>query len=571
MRFLLTIVFSFAIILTQGQSPAHKWVDSVYHSLSKEERIAQLMVVRLSELDTKSGKVTYYDQKVLEWINKYNIGGILIFQGNPDKQAEMINQIIKAAKTPVMFSIDGEWGLAQRMPDSIMALPKPMMLGAMRDSSLMYDYGKLVAEQCKRLNIHMNYAPVIDVNNNPDNPVINDRSFGEDKNKVAAFGIQYMRGMQDNGVMACAKHFPGHGDVSVDSHLDLPIINKSLSQLKQLELFPFEQLFRAGVASVMVAHLFIPSIDATPNTPTSVSSKAIEQLLQKDLHYEGLVITDGLEMQGVQKFFPKGKAAAAALIAGNDILCLPGEVPDAMDAIKTAIKEKKLHWHDIEKKCKKVLMAKYNYVLSGNNEITNNNLVYNLNRGIAEMRTLVAQQAITLIAKTNNDFFPLSIGRKVAYVGIGINNDNEFAKLFRSKFNAEIFYLDLSGNSLQKINILLEELKRFDQVVVGIHNTKRTPAGNFGIGKDVVSFYNSLQAQNKVMGFLFGNAYAARNWCNAQNFAVAYEDDFIVQQVAMEMLLGTSPFKGVLPVTVCKQFSYGFGITSYTDKKKAMP
>src|SRR5215212_4500768 len=301
---------------------ANAWVDSVFKTLSQDEKIAQLMVVRGSSTDPATRRPVLYTKEVEEQVRKYNVGGICMFQGGPIAQANFINYMQGIAKTPVMICIDGENGLGMRM-DSVQPLPRQLMLGAMTDPKLMYEYGRLVGEQCKRIGIQVNYAPVVDVNNNPQNPVINDRSFGEDKYKVADYGVQYTKGMQDVGVMACAKHFPGHGDVSVDSHLDLPVISKSIGQLDSLELYPFKQLFKNGVGSVMIAHLSIPAIDNTPNQPTSLSKNNVTDVLRDDLDFEGLTFTDALEMKGVSKYFPAGEAAVQALIAGNDMLCLP--------------------------------------------------------------------------------------------------------------------------------------------------------------------------------------------------------------------------------------------------------
>ena len=297
---------------------------------------------------------------ITEAIQKYNIGGIVLFQGGPVKQANFINYFQSIAKTPLMVCIDAEWGLGMRQ-DSVIPLNHQMMLGAVRDSSIISAYGKLVGAQCKREGIQVNFAPVVDINNNPDNPVINDRSFGEDKYKVARYGIAYMKGMQDEGVLACAKHFPGHGDVSVDSHFDLPVINKSMQQLDSLELYPFEQMFAAGVGSVMIAHLYIPAIDTTANTATSLSKKNVTGLLREQLNFQGLTFTDALDMKGVAKFFPGGEIAAQSLIAGNDMLCLPADVPTSIAKIKEAIENKKLSWDDVYAKCKKVLEYKYIY------------------------------------------------------------------------------------------------------------------------------------------------------------------------------------------------------------------
>ncbi|MGB8190788.1 MAG: glycoside hydrolase family 3 N-terminal domain-containing protein, partial [Chitinophagaceae bacterium] len=234
---------------------ANAWVDSVFKTLSPDEKIAQLMVVRGSSIDPATRRPVFYTKEVEEQVKKYNVGGICVFQGGPIAQANFINYMQGIAKTPILICIDAENGLGMRM-DSVQPLPRQLMLGAMNDPKLMYDYGRLVGEQCKRIGIQVNYAPVVDVNNNPQNPVINDRSFGEDKFKVAEYGVQYMKGMQDVGVMACAKHFPGHGDVATDSHFDLPVINKSKSELESLELYPFQKMFEAGVGSVMIAHLY---------------------------------------------------------------------------------------------------------------------------------------------------------------------------------------------------------------------------------------------------------------------------------------------------------------------------
>ncbi|MEI8099468.1 MAG: glycoside hydrolase family 3 N-terminal domain-containing protein, partial [Sediminibacterium sp.] len=317
---------------------AERWVKKKFRKLSKDQRIAQLMIIR-----AHSNLGPEHIAEVTNLIQKYNIGGICFFQGGPVRQANLTNYYQSIAKTPLMISIDGEWGLGMRL-DSVINFPRQLMMGAVPDAKVIYAFGKAVGEQCKRMGIQVNFAPDVDINNNPMNPVINDRSFGEDKYKVALYGIQYMKGMEAARVLASAKHFPGHGDVTVDSHKDLPVINKTRAQLDELELYPFREMIKAGVGSVMVAHLSIPAIDSTPNLPTSLSSKAINGLLKGELGYTGISFTDALEMQGVAKFFPKGAASAQSLIAGNDLLCLPGDIPGSIAAIKQAIKEGKLSW-----------------------------------------------------------------------------------------------------------------------------------------------------------------------------------------------------------------------------------
>ncbi len=559
------ILFGTALFAQNNNAAATRWADSVYKTLSKDERLAQLMIVRMSTYNSKTREAIFYEKEVGDLIKKYNVGGICLFQGSPIKQAEVINRMQAMAKTPILISIDAEWGVGMRMIDSVQSLPKQMMLGAMKNSSLVYDYGKIVADQCKRVGIQVNYAPVVDVNNNPNNPVINDRSFGEDKYKVADFGIAYMKGMQDNGVMACAKHFPGHGDVSVDSHYDLPVINKSMEELENLEFYPFKKMFEAGVGSVMIAHLFIPAIDSRPNRATSLSANNINELLKKKMGFEGLTFTDALEMQGVAKFFPGGKASVESLIAGNDMLCLPGDVPDAINQIKEAINKKRLSWDDIEMHVKKVLVAKYEYGLADLKPVNTNNITSDLNLKVPYMWRQVAENAITLLAKNNNAFFPLNIWENskpmnVAYLSLGTNEPSTFSKSIQASYNAHVFNFDYSNKSDAAVQNLIKDLEAYQSVVIGIHTTSRSPTANFGISAAAVKLLENLQQKNNVISFLFGNAYAAKNLCNAKNLVVCYEDNDIVQTAALDLLQGKISYKGSLPVTVCDNYKYGTGI-----------
>ncbi len=566
-RYLLMLLTIFSMLNVEAQSSrANFWADSVFKTLSKEEKIAQLMVVRLSTIDGKTKKAIFLEDQVTSLINDYNIGGICLFQGNPVEQAETVNRLQAIAKTPLMVCIDAEWGVGMRMTDSVLPLPRQMMLGAMQAPGVVYQYGRLVGEQCKRVGIQVNYAPVVDINNNPNNPVINDRSFGEDKYKVASYGIQYMKGMQDVGVMACAKHFPGHGDVDVDSHYDLPVINKSMAQLDSLELFPFRQIFNAGVGSVMIAHLYIPAIDKTANRATSLSPNNIKGLLRDELNYQGLTFTDALEMQGVKKFFPDGEASVQSLIAGNDMLCLPGDVPLAIKKIKEAIDAGKLSWDEIDTHCKKVLLAKYEYGMHDLQPIATDHLTEDLNAGIPAMRRLVAENAITLAVKKNDDFFPLSPAANnkagdVALIVTGTAEENLLAQRMKTDYNATVFYVSSANKIPANADVFVNKIKKeFKKVVIAVHNLSRSPATNFGLDAGDVALVNKLQKNTNSIILQFGNAYAAKNWCDAANLMVCYEDDEIIQQVALEMLEGKLPYKGLLPVTVCNKLPFGTGI-----------
>lgn len=557
--FICCITISF---LWAQNSPAQKWVDSVFASLTPDQRIAQLMVVRLSER-TPTG-ILFYDKKVTELVKKYNIGGVCLFQGNPTLQAATVNSLQTIAKTPIMICIDGENGLGMRF-DSIIPLNRQMMMGAVQDETIIYNYGKLVGEQCKRAGIHVNYAPVVDVNNNPNNPVINDRSFGEDKYKVAAYGIAYMKGMQDVGVMACAKHFPGHGDVDVDSHKDLPVINKTIAQLDSLEFYPFKQIFKAGVGSVMIAHLSIPAIDNIPNKPTSISYKNVTELMRNKMGYQGLTFTDALEMQGVKKFYPDGEASVESIIAGNDMLCLPGDVPMSIEKIKEAIKKKKLSWADIETHCRKVLAAKYQYGMANLQPVNLTNITADINNNVNAMKKVIAENALTLLNKTDDVFFPLKPNdtpTKIAYVSLGTSTDNEFSKKLRSEYKTDVFYINYKHDAGRVLSLVELIKKRYKKVIIGVHNYARVPLNNFGISPSAVDLVTQLQNQTNAITFVFGNPYAIKNWCNAKNLVACYEDDTITQNAAFEFLQGKIQAKGKLPVTVCDKYKFGSGLVS---------
>ncbi|MBX2922828.1 MAG: serine hydrolase [Chitinophagaceae bacterium] len=554
-----------------SQLTAQQWVDSVFATLSDNEKIAQLMVVRMSSVNPTTRKVTFYEAEVLDVINKYNIGGICLFQGGPVTQANYINQIQAVAKTPLLVCIDGENGLGMRM-DSVTSLPRQMMMGAVQDPKLIYDYGKWVGEQCRREGIQVNYAPVVDINNNPANPVINDRSFGENKYRVAELGIQYMKGMQDAGVMACAKHFPGHGDVSVDSHYDLPVINKSREQLDSLELYPFREIFKAGVGSVMIAHLFIPAVDNTANRATSISKNNVTGLLRNELGYNGLSFTDALEMQGVKKFFPDGKASAESLIAGNDMLCLPGDIPGSIEEIKKAIRKKELSWEQVNASVKKVLLAKYNYGLSNWQPVDTKNLTENLNAKSDAIRKVIAENAITGLRNDDN-ILPLIPGQlnkstgkaqKIAYLGIGIKSDNTFARQMRSNYNADAFYFSYKEDAGRIASLAATLQTRYDAVVIGLHAYNRFPANNFGISSAAIQLLQQVQALPAAVTFVFGNPYAIKNFCDAKNIIACYEDDAVTQQAAADVLKGVLATRGKLPVTVCDAFPSGTGIQTAT-------
>ncbi|MFN6038395.1 MAG: glycoside hydrolase family 3 protein, partial [Bacteroidota bacterium] len=392
-----------------------KWVDSVFNSLSPDERLGQLFMI-----PCYSNRDAGHVQEVKEAIQRYKIGGIIFMQGGPIRQAKLSNYLQGISKTPLMMSIDGEWGLAMRL-DSTPEFPKQMTLGAIQDDSLIYWMGKEVANECKTIGVHVNFAPVADVNNNPKNPVIGMRSFGEDKNNVARKAAMYMSGMQDYGVLANGKHFPGHGDTDKDSHKTLPSVMHGVSRLDSLELYPFKYIFERGLGSVMVAHLYVPAYDSTKNQASTLSKKVVTNLLQTKLGFKGLIFTDALNMQGASAYNAPGIIDTKALIAGNDVLLFAENLNEAFKAIKQAINNKEITQEEINARCKKILKAKYWLGLSNKKTVSTKDIYKNLNNPIQQaLRAKLAEASMTLL-KNENDILPikLSDSLKIATLSIG--------------------------------------------------------------------------------------------------------------------------------------------------------
>lgn len=552
------------LVKAQYKSQLNKaqWVDSVFNSLTDDQRIAQLMVIR-----AHSNLGPDHVAKVTDDIKKYNVGALCFFQGGPVRQANLTNLYQSLAQTPLMVTIDGEWGLGMRL-DSVAKFPYQLTIGAINDENLVYRMGLAVGEQCKRIGVHVNYAPVVDINNNPNNPVIGFRSFGEDKKKVTDFGIAYMKGMQDAGIMACAKHFPGHGDVDVDSHYDLPVINKSMGQLDSLELVPFKAIFEAGVGSVMIAHLYIPAIDNTKNRATSISKSNVTDLLRNSLHYNGLTFTDALEMKGVAKYFPGGTIAVEAIIAGNDMLCLPENVGESIVAIKQAIADNRLTWENIYSKVRKVLASKYQLGLHKSSVIDTNNLLQDINAKTDAIRREIAEHGITLLAqagqtasRTDYAQVPLTAKqKKIAYVGIGTKELSAFGRRLKEDLRADVFLYSYK-DSPDKADSILKAIPKdgtYDAIVIGVHNYANKPMDNFGISPSALKLYKGLNFI-KTITLTFGNVLATKNFCDAYTLMACYQDDEITQQVAADIIEGKKMPRGRIPVTVC-QFTFGQGI-----------
>lgn len=535
-----------------------KWVDSVFNSLSDDEKIAQLfMVAAYSNRDQEH--IDYLDSL----IKNYNIGGLIFFQGGPVRQANLTNHYQKISKTPLMISIDAEWGLAMRL-DSTMKFPKQMTLGAIKDDQLIFEMGKEIAYQCKRLGMQVNLAPVADINNNPNNPIINYRSFGENKYEVAKRALKYMQGMQSVNVLANAKHFPGHGDTDSDSHKTLPIITHDLKRLDSIELFPFKVLIDSGLSSMMVAHLYIPALDSTPNRASTLSKRIVTDLLKNELGFKGLVFTDALNMRGVSAFYNPGELDVEALIAGNDVLLFSEDVPLAIQKIKEAIADGRVSQKDIDEKCKHILEAKAWTGLDKVKPVDLNNLYADLHSDKAQyLNTTLFENALTLI-KNDSDLVPIKHleNHKIASISIGADNNNAFNQSIERYDRFDMYSYPLQPEE-KDFTQAKKDLESNDLLIITIHDMNQRPYQNFGISNRLNAFIEEISKGKQVVLNILGNPYCIKKFTAAEKanaILISYEDHPITKDLSGQLIFGGIPAKGKLPVSVSENFPIGTGI-----------
>lgn len=542
----------------QALSTEKAWVDSVFQSLSVEEKIAQLMVVRANQ----PGKE--YFPEIEKYISEYNIGGVCFFRNHPYHQAITTNQWQTLAKTPLLLSIDAEWGLGMRL-DSTSVFPFQMSLGAIQDNGLIYNMGAMIAEECRRIGIHMNFAPVVDINSNPANPVIGMRSFGQERENVMLKGMAYMQGLQENGVIATAKHFPGHGDTDTDSHKTLPVISLSSERLDSIELYPFRQLINNGLGGIMIAHLFIPAYESEEGLASTLSNNIVTGLLREKLGFDGLIVTDALDMKGVTKYHKAGEIELQALLAGNDILLLPADVPKAIKRIRQALDKGELKMEVIDERCRKVLSYKYKAGLSEVSTINTEGLFEELNSSKAQaLNRLLFESSVTLL-RNENDILPLREldSLEIAYVSIGGSGEEDYF------YNTLDLYAGVSGFELplkakkKDIDDLLEDLDAFKLVILGIGNTNIYASNGYGISEKSWAFVRELTKRNKVILDLFASPYALSALATEdlpEAVIVSYQDDPLAQEVGAELIFGGISAKGKLPVGLAGLFDVGSGL-----------
>jgi beta-N-acetylhexosaminidase len=535
----------------------HPWVDSVLKTLSTDEKIAQL--IWLSAFADGNIK---RDVELSNQIKKYGIGGVIFFEGQAARQSELINYFRQISKVPVMVALDGEWGAGMRLKD-VAKFPFQMTLGAIQNDSLIYQMGKAIALQFKRAGININLAPVADVDNNPLNPVINFRSFGEDPKNVIRKTLMYMNGLQDNGIFSVAKHFPGHGDTDVDSHFDLPVISKSRERLDTIELPPFMSLINAGVAGIMPGHLSVTAIDTIPNLPATLSSRILTKLLREELSFRGLILSDAMNMGGVTKYSVPGEAEYKALKAGMDVLEYVTDPERAISTIYEKINKKEIPEQMITEKCRKVLAAKYWAGLNQKESVITDNILNELSPPSTEalIRKLYAN-ALTLI-NNKQSIIPVQHLDTLKIATLAINNAGitEFQERISDYVPSVHFFID--SLTQRKTDFILKKLSGYDLVIAGIFRTDQKSASNFGIPDSLNGFVKRLISQNKTIVTYFGNPYAIARIGpvqDADGLLIAYQDNNFTHDLAAQLIFGGIGAKGLLPVTINERYPKGFGL-----------
>ena len=532
------------------------WAEQTYNSMTLDEKIGQLFMIR-----AHSDKNRAHEDEVKKYVKEYHVGGLCFFQGTPTKQARLTNEFQRAAKVPLMIGVDGEWGLGMRFKEKGFSFPRQLQLGAIQDYNLIYEMGLQVANHAKRIGIHVNFAPVVDVNNNMDNPVINDRSFGEDVYNVSTKAYAYMKGMQDGGIMACAKHFPGHGDTNVDSHADLPIIAHSKNRLDSIELMPFRVLAREGVESMMVAHLSIPAIDDRPNRPSTLSNKLIDGIIREEMHFNGLIFTDAMEMQGVVKYFKNGEAELEALKAGNDVILLPNNLPQAYKRVKKAVENNEVSERRLKASVLRILKAKQSYGLDKSQIVFNEGAIdADLNNVEAQtLKSELIEQSLT-IAQNKSSQIPLRdiANKNYSSIAIGSKSKTKFQKRLDS-------YVECRHNNLGKNFTESEKTKVYnaingsDIIFVSLHDMSKYSSKNFGLSQEAIKMINDLAYSKNVILTIFGSPYSLKYFDDVEHVLMSYAEDDLTQDLSAQGLFGAFDFSGKLPVTASETYQSGMG------------
>jgi len=530
-----------------------KWVDSVYNKLTFEERIGQLFMI-----SAYSNKDSAHTNMIDKLIQDHKIGGLIFFQGGPVRQAKLTNHFQQKSKTPLLIGIDAEWGLSMRL-DSTYRYPWNMTLGAIRDKKLLEKVGAQMGEQSKRIGVHFNFAPVLDINTNPKNPIIGFRSFGENKENVAESALALMKGYQSLNLLATGKHFPGHGDTEIDSHAALPTINFSKERLNDVELYPYKKLFDEGLASVMVAHLNVPSLEPRENIPSSVSHNIITDVLKMQLQFKGLIFTDALNMKAAKNFRDPGQIDLEAFLAGNDILLCAENVPIAKEKICVAYQDSIISEERLAYSVKKILKYKYKVGLNDYKPIVTSNIYKDLNGPSNDaLQYELYENAITVL-KNKDEILPIKNleNNKIAYVKLGDDVNSSFVSTLKK-------YTEITEVFDENVDSLNVKLKEFNTVIVGFHKSDKAWK-KYDFTETELLWLQEIAKKNVVILDVFTKPYSLLTiptFDEIEGVVVSYQNSDIAQIVSAELLFGAIDAKGKLPVSINSNFAENDGLTT---------
>lgn len=525
------------------------WVDSIYNQMSLKEKVGQLFMV-----SAYSNRTDTHMDSIQKLITDFHIGGLIFFQGGPIRQANQTNHYQSVSKVPLFIGIDGEWGLNMRL-DSTSRYPYNMTLGAIADNAIIEKIGLQIGKDCNRMGIHINFAPVVDINTNSKNPVIGVRSYGEDKINVTEKAWAFTKGQQSTGVLASAKHFPGHGDTDTDSHKTLPTVSFSKERIDSVELYPYKQLFQKGIAGVMVAHLNVPNLESQAGLPSSLSYKIVTELLQEQLGYDGLIFTDALNMKGAADFGQPGDIDLAAFKAGNDVLLFTEDAPKAISKIMEAYTQREITEARLSHSVKKILAAKFTAGLNQYKPIETEGLIQDLNGDVnATLYETAIRNAITLIQNVDKTL-PLNtnIEENIAFFKLGNGSSDAFLKALNDKASIT----DVSNFSNEE---LLKELEKYELIIIGYHrkNSRLTHA----ISVEEKQMIETISKNNKTILTVFASQYSLKetNLENLESILISYENSEVANSVSADVIFGESEAKGSLPASISAAYPVHLGI-----------
>jgi len=542
------------LLVTDEELEQSIWVDSIYSSMTLKEKVGQLFVIQAFSNKNKNHK-----DNIINIIRNNNIGGIIFSKGSAHKQVDLTNDFQSESSIPLLIGMDAEWGLNMRL-DSTFSFPWNMTLGAIKDNNLIRQVGRSIADHCKRIGVNFNFAPVVDINTNPDNPIIGNRSFGESTQNVSSKSLNFMRGQQEMNILSSAKHFPGHGDTSTDSHKTLPFISHDKKRILKTELKPFKTLINNGLESVMIAHLEVPSLEKTKGLPSTLSYSIVTSLLKNTLGFKGLIITDALEMKGLSNFKSKGNLDMLAFKAGNDILLMSANVSEGIQAIVDEYNLGEISEERLSYSVKKILKAKYKVGLNNFLQISKTNLYNDLNS--LENKILneeLVEKAITVV-KNNDNMLPIkNLKNSIGYLNFG--NDNYMA------FFDELTKYSKIDN-LDEIDILKTESESFIEsnyktIIIGVHANSETPWKSYNLKKEEIIFINRISKKVNVILNIFGSPYMLNKFKNIKNIngiIISYQNSKVFQKKSAQLIFGAIESTGILPVSIGKLFSAGQGL-----------